>query len=335
MASIRTHQIPYEEIKNGALILFLLRDCETWEALCERFKYASPPDLEHNTNSMMLYQQLLEMRSVGLVEFEEKVVGDKKTLGNIKSTGLWERIRVAFGGMSLAEVPLLSQHATGMAVTPQFGRPRAPKQKLDVFVLMPFKAKLEKLYTSHIKGLGKELGITIQRADELFLAGPFMEKVWDGICAARVVIADCTEKNANVFYELGIAHTVGKPVVLITRSKKDIPSDITHFDYIEYAYDPEGVELLLSKLRKFITQNLSVGVSGTRVLRSGSKGEDVAQLQRLLRNFGFVVAVDGNFGASTEVAVKQFQEQHELKPDGIVGERSWDVLMLPSAAEST
>ena len=85
-----------------------------------------------------------------------------------------------------------------------------------------------------------------------------MEKVWDGICAARLVIADCTEKNPNVFYEIGMAHTVGKKVVLLTRTEKDIPSDIRHFDYIEYVYDPEGVQKLIDKLRTFIKQNLGL-----------------------------------------------------------------------------
>lgn len=79
-----------------------------------------------------------------------------------------------------------------------------------------------------------------------------MEKVWEGICAAELIIADCTEKNPNVFYEIGMAHTVGKKVVLITRSDKDIPSDIKHFDYIPYIYDPEGAEALIEKLRTFL-----------------------------------------------------------------------------------
>jgi hypothetical protein len=79
--------------------------------------------------------------------------------------------------------------------------------------------------------MGEELGVTIRRADEIFSPRPFMGKVWDGICAAQLILADCTEKNPNVFYEICIARTVGKKVVLITRSAKDIPSDIKHFDY--------------------------------------------------------------------------------------------------------
>ena len=149
---------------------------------------------------------------------------------------------------------MLSRHSKGMAVAPAFGRPQPPPadQKIDVFVLMPFKAKLEKVYSNHIKKMAEELGVRIRRADEICSPKPFMGKVWDGICAAQLILADCTEKNPNVFYEIGMAHTVGKKVVLITRSVKDIPSDIKHFDYISYTYDPVGVETLIEKLRTFL-----------------------------------------------------------------------------------
>jgi hypothetical protein len=253
-----THDIPYEQIENGALIFLLLRECKTWESLCERFQYASPPDIKMSSNALSLYHKLGELRSLGLVEYQEDTVDGKIEMSDIKPTELWQKIRVSLGGMGLSEAALLSRRAKGMAVVPVFGRPQSVAKKIDVFVLMPFKAKLEKVYTDHIKKLGDELGIVIQRADEQFSPRPFMEKVWAGICAARLVIADCTEKNPNVFYEIGIAHTVGKKVVLITRSDKDIPSDIKHFDYIEYVYDPEGAQKLIDKLRVFLKQSLGV-----------------------------------------------------------------------------
>lgn len=247
------NNIPYEHIANGALILLLLRDSKTWEELCGRYAYADPTQIMGNTTTMTLRDKLLEMRDLGLVSFEdEETEGGKKPVGEIKETGLWSKIRVSFGGMSLSEVAMLSRHLTGMAVTPVFGRPRQPDERIDVFVLMPFNAKMEKVYTNHIKKMGEELGLTILRADDMFTPGPFMEKVWDGICAAQLVLADCTQKNPNVFYEIGMAHAVGKKVVLITRSEKDIPSDIKHYDYIPYVYDPEGVDQLLEKLRTFI-----------------------------------------------------------------------------------
>lgn len=246
-------KLPFEEIGNGALILLLLKQNKTWEALCSRYAYTDPAELEVNTSTMSLLQKLYAMRELGLVRFEDtETEQGRKPVGEISETGLSSQIRVAFGGMSLAEVALVSRHSKGMAVAPMFGRPREPEKPIDIFVLMPFKAKMEGVYKHHLKKLGEELGLHVTRADETLSARPFMEKVWDGICAARLVLADCTEKNPNVFYEIGIAHAVGKKVLLITRSAKDVPSDIEHFDYVPYTYDPEGVEILLGRLKAFI-----------------------------------------------------------------------------------
>src|SRR5262249_16702119 len=140
------NSIPYEQIENGALILKLLRESKTWEELCGRYAYADSADLI-NTTTMTLRDKLLEIRDLGLISFElEETVGGKKPIGEIKETGLWSKIRVSFGGMSLSEAAMLSRHSKGMAITPVFGRPRQPNEKSDVFVLMPFNAKMEKVY---------------------------------------------------------------------------------------------------------------------------------------------------------------------------------------------
>jgi putative chitinase len=62
------------------------------------------------------------------------------------------------------------------------------------------------------------------------------------------------------------------------------------------------------------------------VLHRGEDGEPVASLQSRLRAHGFDISVDGNFGAATELAVKQFQLQQGLVSDGIVGPKTWDRL---------
>ena len=254
------NNIPYEEIENGALILLLLRESKTWEELCGRYAYADPAQIKTNTNTFSLLKKLFEMRDLELISFDDKETADgKRPVGMIKETGLSSTIRDAFGGISLDEVAMISRHAKGMAIAPIFGRPKPlpADQQIDIFVLMPFKTKLEAIYSKHMKKMAQELGLRILRADEIFSPKPFMEKVWDGICAAQIILADCTEKNPNVFYEIGMTHTVGKKVVLITRSDKDIPSDIKHFDYIHYNYDPEGVETLIERLRQFLNAHFT------------------------------------------------------------------------------
>jgi len=257
MTSLIKANLPYEQIQNGALILLLLRETKTWDELCRRYLDADPDDLA-NTATITLRDKLDEMCTLGLVAFEDQETErGRKPVGVIEDTGLWSKIRVSFGGMRLSEAAMLSRHSNGMAVAPVFGRPRKPDERIDIFVLMPFNAKMEKLYTSHLKEMGNDLGLIIRRADEIFAPRPFMEKVWDGICAAELIVADCTEKNPNVFYEIGLAHTVGKKVVLITRSERDIPADIKHYDYIPYVYDPEGAEALISRLKAFIKDHFA------------------------------------------------------------------------------
>lgn len=64
----------------------------------------------------------------------------------------------------------------------------------------------------------------------------------------------------------------------------------------------------------------------TTVLRRGAFGEAVNQLQQLLRSKGYAVAIDGDFGAATELAVMTWQQQHNLSVDGIVGRKTWQSL---------
>jgi hypothetical protein len=181
-----TNNLPFEEIGNGALVLLLLRECRTWEDLCGRYRGANPAEL-HDTATMNLRDKLFEMRDLGLVSFEDETTPQgKRPRGEIMETGLWSKIRVSFGGMSMSEAAMISRHSKGMAVTPVFGRPRNLEEKIDVFVLMPFNTKMEKVYTNHIKKMGKDLGLAIRRADEIVSQGrPFMEAVWDGhLCRA-------------------------------------------------------------------------------------------------------------------------------------------------------
>lgn len=71
------------------------------------------------------------------------------------------------------------------------------------------------------------------------------------------------------------------------------------------------------------------------VLRRGSEGEQVEMLQRLLSTYGYNLGsknpYDGKFGSKTEEAVRAFQEAHSLTPDGVVGAKTWPVLLGAAA----
>jgi len=105
------------------------------------------------------------------------------------------------------------------------------------------------VYEDHIKSVAATLKLKVARADDFFAAHTIIGDVWTAICESRVILADCTGRNPNVFYEIGLAHTIGKPVILITQNSKDIPFDLAHYRHIQYEYTPRGMKQFESTLQ--------------------------------------------------------------------------------------
>ena len=93
-----------------------------------------------------------------------------------------------------------------------------------------------------MKTVAEKLNRSIARADDFFTAGSVISDIWDGINAAKIVLADCSGRNPNVFYEIGMAHTLGKPVILTAQKKDDIPFDVQHIRAILYDFTPRGMQ---------------------------------------------------------------------------------------------
>jgi len=102
---------------------------------------------------------------------------------------------------------------------------------------MPFRPELGYLYREAKQYLEQAFpGISIVRGDDQALTIPLLQKIADYIRQADVVVADCSGRNPNVFYELGLAHALDKPVVLITSDPiEQAPTDIRAFEFISYA----------------------------------------------------------------------------------------------------
>lgn len=108
-------------------------------------------------------------------------------------------------------------------------------KKKYCFVIMPFLPELHYFYLYLRDYMERERDLVCERADEQVYTIAFLDKIIAFIQKADVVIADCSGKNPNVFYELGIAHTLGKKVILITKDEiKEVPSDLKQFEFIKY-----------------------------------------------------------------------------------------------------
>ncbi len=136
----------------------------------------------------------------------------------------------------------------------QVGQPTRVRQFLDTcFVMMPFGSWFDRYYQEIYVPAIRDAGFEPVRADELFHTGSVVEQVWEQIEKATVLLADLTDKNANVFYELGLAHAARKPVVFTSGKLEDVPFDLRHLRVIIYdVREPTWAE----KLRRSISEYL-------------------------------------------------------------------------------
>ena len=105
---------------------------------------------------------------------------------------------------------------------------------MKCFVISPFGVPFDEYYREIITPSAKSAGLEVVRADEVYGVRPIMEDIVTGIIEADVIIAEVTRRNPNVNYELGMAHALGKPVVIISQSADDIPFDYRHVRAILY-----------------------------------------------------------------------------------------------------
>lgn len=111
-------------------------------------------------------------------------------------------------------------------------------------VLMPFmEAWSDRIWSKCITPYLSDVGFSALRADDLY-GRDVMEDIWEMILSSEVIIADITGRNANVFYELGLAHAIGKIVILITQNKDDIPFDLNRYRHVIYEDNADGYETL-------------------------------------------------------------------------------------------
>jgi len=228
---------------SGANVLLLVRDriATDFSALCGEF--GVDPD---GYPSMYVRAKITQLEREGLIaEVSE---------GRYEATDAWARIQAALD-ISLTAVATLTPGT--VVARPYFGVPDANPEPHDVFVAMPFRESLRPVWEDHIRRAVDAVGLTVARADDFFTADSVIRDVWNAIFHSRVVVADCTGRNPNVFYEIGVAHVLGRPVVLITQDGEDVPFDLRHIRYIEYEYTPRGMEIfearLMETLRTAIT----------------------------------------------------------------------------------
>ncbi|MEO5811886.1 MAG: hypothetical protein ABIU96_07100 [Rhodanobacter sp.] len=189
-----------------------------------QLEYAYEPDITPIPNA-----KLAELRhELGIEEFEFS-----RTHWAIKDADLFKvLLRANLGQRLMPKVFNLTDH---------------PIDESLVAVMMPFDARFDPVYVA-LQGAATALGMTCRRGDDIWDHDNIIQDVVSLIGKAKVVICDLTGRNANVFYETGIAHTLGRDVILITQSAADVPFDVSAIRHVRYLPNGEGYRALASQV---------------------------------------------------------------------------------------
>jgi len=125
-----------------------------------------------------------------------------------------------------------------------------------VFVVMQFTG-FDELYADVIQPAVKDFGLSPYRADEIFGPGDIVSDIYASLEKAKIVIAEMTPSNENVYYEVGYAHALKKPTIILADESKRLPFDLANSRCIFYKNSIGGKKLVEERLKRYISTILS------------------------------------------------------------------------------
>jgi hypothetical protein len=133
--------------------------------------------------------------------------------------------------ISRSQVGLLLASTEPIEVRNFYVEEETPK----AFVVMQFTESFNTLFEEVIKPVCRQFGYNAIRGDDSFTSGSIINEITQSIQDASVVIADITPDNPNVYYEVGYAHALNKPTILLSDKARDIlPFDVSGFRTLFY-----------------------------------------------------------------------------------------------------
>jgi len=182
-------------------------------------------DKDYDVEVKLLGQRIT--LTVDTVRVLERVLEQPVSSGQV---GLfaWGDREVGFRGMTMIKLP---------------GR---------VFVVMQFSEPYKQLYSEVIGPVARQFELEASHVGEVFGPGIILNDIVQGIIEAKIVIAEVTPPNQNVFYELGYAHALGKPTILLAERGKQLPFDITGYRCLFYDNTIGGKRQVEEALRKHL-----------------------------------------------------------------------------------
>lgn len=118
-----------------------------------------------------------------------------------------------------------------------------------VALMMPFSPSFDAVHRS-VQGACDSVELRCLRVDDIWEDSVIVQDIFRLIFRARIVVVDFTTRNANVMYETGIAHTLGKHVIPMAQTLQDVPFDMQHHRVLQYLANQQGLAEMEVKLAK-------------------------------------------------------------------------------------
>ena len=178
--------------------------------------------------------------------------GDEKLHEEIKGE-IWKRLNLKpyNGPQKRISKTENTEEENRFFVKPIFKTKDVPVKKGSALVVMPLEAYWSESIWMHIQDTLGAMGFASKRTGSLYIENR-LEDTWMALNEAEVIIADLTYKHPDVFYKLGIAHTLGKPLLLITQHARDLPNDFKHHTHIVYDNNIYGLQRLAERIVEWI-----------------------------------------------------------------------------------
>lgn len=149
---------------------------------------------------------------------------------------------------------------------------------------MPFKEEFDDIYNLGILPACKGAGAYCERVDKQIFLESIVERVYNQIAKADIVVADMSDKNPNVFYETGYAHALGKRTILLTQRAEDIPFDLKHSPHVIYKNIMQLKGMLKKRVKYFLDHPESKELVTTEPLEYYVNGKNIEKTKDIFIN---------------------------------------------------
>ena len=191
----------------------------------------------------------------------------------------------------------------------------------------PDRIYFDKVRRHIIDPVAEEMGYSTIRADEIPRPGTITKQIIDHLLNDDLVIADMTEKNPNVFYELAVRHAVGKPVILLGAIGDTIPFDLAAQRVIFYDLDPDNIENAKNDLKRqiqevntdtFIVDSpIEESIKFERIDRQPTKDRKENEILAILRNLSErILNIENNLSSISRTPCESPVEIAKVIPIG-------------------